>query len=135
MSKLWRVALIDRANLSAEQITEGFMAYFSNPEKCNFWPQPGDIFAGIGEQRYQQENTTLKEMRADQAREENGEKFFGLRDLAQDVKAMGLKGKTEITPKVPTFFADIDPNKNAAKLKQQAEMLKGKRPTEERKTT
>ena len=126
VTAFWKLSLIDRGRLSPEQIREGFIAHLSTPGKCDFPPQPGDILGGVPEIP-PPGNETLGEMRTLKARADNGEKFFGMADLAADVlKQVGAAGVTKAMPNVWTVWPDIDPEKNAETLRKQAEMLKGK---------
>ncbi|HEX3156775.1 MAG TPA: hypothetical protein VHV32_19255 [Candidatus Angelobacter sp.] len=123
VTAFWKLSLIDRGRLSPEQIREGFNAHFSNPQKCDWPPQPGDIFGGVPEMP-QPGNATLDEMRNLKAREAGGEKFYGKADLAADfLKQVENAAPKKSMPNVRTVFPDIDPNKNAEKLRQQAETL------------
>lgn len=63
----------------------------------------------------------LAELRELEKRRDGGEKFYGLVDLAKE--AVNLTTIEKPMPTVKTVWPDIDPNKNAAKLKQQAAEL------------
>lgn len=127
VTAFWKLSLIDRGRLSPEQIREGFNAHFSNPQKCDWPPQPGDIFGGVPEMP-QPGNETLDEMRKLKAQEAKGEKFYGKADLAAEfLKAVEKTAEKKAMPNVKTVWPDIDPDKNKAKLDAQAaELLKGK---------
>lgn len=128
VTAFWMAALIERARLSPDQIREGFMAHFSNPEKCNWPPQPGDVIGGVPELP-QPRDGALKEMaELKKRRDEHPEEFIGLEALVQIAKNLNVNLQTaKPMPNVKTVWPDIDPNKNKAKLDAQAaELLKGK---------
>jgi hypothetical protein len=90
VSAFWTHMLIEREHLSPSQIREGFYAYFSNPEKCAFPPQPGDILGCIPEQIVTGYNLTIEEMRDLDIRKKQGEKFFSLVDVLKTAKVVNL---------------------------------------------
>lgn len=98
------------------------------PDGWTGMPKLPDVIRQIAENReYQAEQLrlakgeeTLRELRDLEKRKEAGEKFYGLADLANE-PLMAKASKP--MPTVRTVWPDIDPNKNADKLRQQAETL------------
>jgi hypothetical protein len=66
---------------------------------------------------------TLSELRDLEKQKAAGVKFFSLSDV---LKTAPDKTAAKPMSAVKTVWPDIDPGKNAEKLRQQAEMLKGK---------
>ncbi len=101
------------------------------PEGWTGMPKLPDVIRQIAENReYQAEQSrlakgaeVLEEMRELEKQKAAGVRFYGLADLAKEpLMAKAVKPM----PTVRTVWPDIDPDRNAAKLRQQAEMLKGK---------
>jgi hypothetical protein len=61
-------------------------------------------------------------------RDEHPEEFFGLADVLKAANLTDAKQATKPMPNVRTVWPDIDPNKNAEKLREQAERLKAGKP-------
>jgi hypothetical protein len=94
-------------------------------------PKLPDVIRQIAENReYQAEQSrlakgteTLRELKELEKRKADGERFYGLADLAKEPL---MQKAARPMPTVRTVWPDIDPDRNAEKLRQQAEMLKGK---------
>lgn len=72
----------------------------------------------------QAEKERQEQGKLEQRRAKHPEEFIGMKEL-QEI-AQTLQRADKPMPNVKTVWPDIDPNKNAEKLRQQAEMLKGK---------
>jgi hypothetical protein len=75
----------------------------------------------------QAEQSRQEWRRLEKRRQEHPEEFFGLADVLQAANIASADQAAKPMPAVRTIFPDIDPNKNAEKLRQQAEMLKGQK--------
>ena len=88
-----------------------------------------DILAeeGAAEFRRQQAETSRRDWRRmEKRRQEHPEEFFGLADVLKAANVVSVDQAAKPMPAVRTIFPDIDPGKNAEKLKQQAEIVKQK---------
>lgn len=116
------------------EVREAVDALILNPpDGWTGMPKLPDVIRQIAENReYKAEQArlakgaeVLEEMRDLERRKKAGEKFYGLADLAKE-PLMAKAAKP--MPTVRTVWPDIDPEKNAEKLRQQAEKLKAGTP-------
>lgn len=114
------------------EVREAVDALILNPpDGWTGMPKLPDVIRQIAENReYKAEQSrmakgaeTLRELRDLEARKNAGEKFYGLADLAKEPL---ISKAAKPMPTVQTEWPEIDLDKNAETLRQQAEIVKQK---------
>lgn len=139
---LWRETLKD---YSYQEFNQAMTHLISNPPKYELedgsiqvWrgmpklPDVVDVMLDLREKAVQDAQQRERDERAaefkrlEQRRKDHPEEFFGWADVLKAANLTDAKQAAKPMHNVKTIWPDIDPNKNAEKLRQQAEKLNRK---------